>query len=341
MAAFETQFESVQVANFTAFRKLQLDLSPGLNVLIGPNATGKTHLMKVLYAAAAVSAADTDLAEKLVGVFVPHQRRIGRLVTRRQGSAECQVTIHRPQSRLTIRFSSHAQPTSKTPPIVTGLQRWRETPIVSAFIPVKEMLTGGAQLVALYQLRELELEEVYVDIVTRALLPLARGQVDARRQKLLDTLNREMSGKVEVVDDRFFHRSSQGRLEFSLLSEGYRKLGLLWLLIQNRTLLDGSVLFWDEPEANLNPALIGCVIGVLLDLQRLGVQVFIATHSHVVLKEIELRRAGADEVRYVSFFRGDADGVQVETAGRLFELDHDKIRDTYVDLVERDLQLSL
>jgi recombinational DNA repair ATPase RecF len=63
MAAFDTQFESVQLANFTAFRKLQLDLSPGLNVLTGPNATGKTHLMKVLYAASAVSAADTDLAE--------------------------------------------------------------------------------------------------------------------------------------------------------------------------------------------------------------------------------------------------------------------------------------
>ena len=226
MAAFDTQFESVHVANFTAFRKLQLDLSPGLNVLIGPNATGKTHLMKVLYASAAVSEADTDLGEKLVGVFVPHQRRIGRLVTRRQGSAECQVTIHRPQRRLSIRFSSHAQPTSKTPPTVTGLQRWRESPTVSAFIPVKEMLTGGAQLVALYRLRELELEEVYVDSVTRALLPLARGQVDARRQKLLDTLNREMSGKVE-------------------------------------------------------------------------------------------------------------------TAGRLFDLDHDKIRDTFVDLVERDLQMSL
>lgn len=34
------------MVSFTAFRKLQLDFSPGLNVLIGPNATGKTHLMK-------------------------------------------------------------------------------------------------------------------------------------------------------------------------------------------------------------------------------------------------------------------------------------------------------
>jgi len=101
------------------------------------------------------------------------------------------------------------------------------------------------------------------------------------------------------------------------------------------------VLFWDEPEANLNPSLIGCVIDILLHLQRLGVQVFIATHSHVVLKEIELRRVGTDEVRYASFFRGDSDGVQVETGNALLDLTHDKIRDTYIDLLERDLQLSL
>jgi hypothetical protein len=41
--------------------------------------------------------------------------------------------------------------------------------------------------------------------------------------------------------------------EFILLAEGFRKLGLLWLLLQNGTLLNGSVLFWDEPETNLNP----------------------------------------------------------------------------------------
>ena len=46
MAASDTQFQSVHVANFTAFHRLQLDFSPGLNVLIGPNATGKTHFVK-------------------------------------------------------------------------------------------------------------------------------------------------------------------------------------------------------------------------------------------------------------------------------------------------------
>jgi len=35
--------------DFTAFDELELEFSPGLNIFIGLNGTGKTHVMKVLY----------------------------------------------------------------------------------------------------------------------------------------------------------------------------------------------------------------------------------------------------------------------------------------------------
>jgi len=60
----------------------------------------------------------------------------------------------------------------------------------------------------------------------------------------------------------FFLKNKQGELEFTLVAEGYRKLGLLWLLIQNGSLLNGSVLFWDEPETNLNPKLLETVVRI-------------------------------------------------------------------------------
>ena len=50
-------------------------------------------------------------------------------------------------------------------------------------------------------------------------------------------------------------------------------------MIRNGTLQPDSVFFWDEPETNLNPRLFGVVIDVLLELQRAGVQVFLATHD--------------------------------------------------------------
>ena len=87
-----------------------------------------------------------------------------------------------------------------------------------------------------------------------------------------------------------------------------RKLGLLWLLIRNGTLKPGAVLFWDEPETNLNPKLYGVVVDVLLELQRIGVQVFLATHDYVILREIDLQAKEGDKVAFHSLYRSEETG---------------------------------
>ncbi len=46
---------AVQIDRFTAFQNIRVKFSPGLNVFIGANGTGKTHLMKVAYAACDIS----------------------------------------------------------------------------------------------------------------------------------------------------------------------------------------------------------------------------------------------------------------------------------------------
>ena len=114
--------------------------------------------------------------------------------------------------------------------------------------------------------------------------------MEPQRKHLLAILQTAIEGKVTVKNEEFFLRNRQGNLEFSLLADGIRKLALLWLLIQNGTLQSGAVLLWDEPETNLNPKLFGTLMDVLLELQRTGVQVFLATHDYVILKELDLRR---------------------------------------------------
>ena len=83
----------VELEHFTAFSKLGLDLSPGINVLVGANSTGKTHLMKVCYAACDAYLKDAKFADKIVGSFLPSGRSIGRLVRRQRAapvpSSEC------------------------------------------------------------------------------------------------------------------------------------------------------------------------------------------------------------------------------------------------------------
>ena len=70
----------IKLERFTAFEKLDLNLSPGVNTFVGANGTGKTHLMKVAYAACDISKTQLNFAEKLIRVFLPSGRALGRLV---------------------------------------------------------------------------------------------------------------------------------------------------------------------------------------------------------------------------------------------------------------------
>lgn len=337
---------SVKLQKFTAFKDLQVGLSPGVNVFIGANGTGKTHILKAIYAACEITKGHRTFADKILGVFMPSRRKLGRLVHRQRGSAEAALAMVRqlPEAKrkATVRlsFSNHAdRPDSAK---VTGINPWCREPISAVYIPVKEMLANAPGFQSMVSLREAHFEEVYADIVERALLPLLRGPVDGERRKLLRHLQRTMDGKVSVKEEEFFHNSKQGNLEFSLLAEGFRKLGLLWVLIQNGTLLNGSVLCWDEPEANLNPRLVGHMADILLGLQRAGVQIFLATHDYVLLKEFDLRSEDGDEIIFHSLYRSQESGeIEVETVDAYTAIHPNAISDTFADLYDRDLNRAL
>jgi predicted ATPase len=203
------------------------------------------------------------------------------------------------------------------------------------------MLAHAPGFLATASKREIAFEEVYVDIIKKAFLPVLKGPIAANRQKLLATLQRAIEGKVIAKGEHFFLKNSQGELEFTLLAEGMRKLALIWLLIQNGTLLSGSVLFWDEPEANLNPSLMGEVVEIVLDLQRLGVQIFLTTHNYVVLKEFDLRKKKGDAIRYISLYRDEQKAVVASTSDNYIGIDPNAIAGTFSDLYDRELKRSL
>ncbi|MGL5354762.1 MAG: AAA family ATPase, partial [Clostridium sp.] len=42
--------KKINIDNFTVFKTIKMNFSKGINIFIGENGTGKTHLMKMLYA---------------------------------------------------------------------------------------------------------------------------------------------------------------------------------------------------------------------------------------------------------------------------------------------------
>ena len=331
---------------FTAFERLAVMCSPGINVFVGANGTGKTHILKTAYAACDITTSKKSFPEKIATVFLPSGGQIGRLVKRSVGrsSGHAEVCRRSPGSddeiKLRVRITTqHRAPEKAT---VTGAQRWSASELKSVYIPVKEMLSNAPGFRSLYASREIAFEEVYADIVDRALLPLLKGPAGEDRRRILSILEKAMAGKVVVNNEEFFLRNKQGKLEFTLLAEGLRKLGLLWVLVQNGTLLGGSVLFWDEPEANLNPNMMETVVKILLELRRMGVQVFLATHDYILLKELDLQMQDSDKVVFHSLYRDAESGeIAIKSTPDYLQIHPNAIADTFSGLYDRDVQRAL
>lgn len=340
--------DQVKLERFTAFEQFTLKFSPGLNLFIGENGCGKTHLLKVIYAACDVSKGQKSFAEKLNRVFLPSGEQIGRLVKRRSMSTTGSVEVTRTvvvdgQAKaiaLRLSMSNHTKEPAKAT-ISGAFKQWQERALESVYIPVKDMMANAPGFRSLYSLRHIHFEEVYADIIDRAFLGTLKGPTDAPRKKLLEILQQSMEGKVVSKKEEFFLKSAQGELEFTLLAEGIRKLGLLWVLIQNGTLLDGTVLLWDEPETNLNPRLMRTVVQILIELQRMGVQIFVTTHNYTVLKEFDLQLLPQDKALFHSLFRDEQRNVQAASFARYDQLQPNAIDDTLGALADREIRQQM
>ncbi len=319
---------------FTAFADLEVEFSPGINALIGANGTGKTHLMKACYAACDVSKTGDSFAEKLIRVFLPSGRDAYRLLHRGYGGSGSKLEVHIETIKLDASFGILGLRSTMVP------AELEDRAIESAYIPVKEVLANAPGFLSLYRAREIHFEEVYEDILLNVYLPALRQPIDAAHRRMLDSLESVIGGKVTVSGEEFFLSNEQGDLEFSLLAEGWRKLGLLWLLIRNGILQKGSVFFWDEPEANLNPKMFRVVIDVLLELQRAGVQVFFATHDYVILKELDLQMTDKDRVAFHSLYRDETGEIACHTTGRYLDIHPNAIDEAFTELYDREIERS-
>ena len=317
--------KSLSATNLTVFQSAQLSFSRRLNVIVGENGAGKTHLLKLLYAVLAVSAEEhrkpgvqiptksylqTRLADKLVNIFRPDT--LGRLVRRHQGRGRCDVAVGFTDAALDIEFSFATN--SKSEVLINRLpESWVTSS--AAYLPTRELLSIFPNFASVYDGHYLEFEETWRDTCVLLGAPLRRGAREAEMRNLLDPIQEAMGGPIELdKNGRFYFKAPDGRMEIPLVAEGVRKLGMIARLIATGALLQNGYLFWDEPEANLNPRLIKKVARTILDLSENGVQIFIATHSLFLLRELSIslsaQRYKSLHPKYFGLHRG-ADGIDV------------------------------
>lgn len=204
------------------------------------------------------------------------------------------------------------------------------------------MLANAPGFLSLYSNHTIHFEGIYADIISKALYPASRGRRNKIQRELLNLIEAGIGGTIATEGEEFYLKSTDGsgNLEFTLLAEGYRKLGLLFCLVQNEMLTKGSILFWDEPETNLNPNMMELIVKILYKLVDLGVQIFISTHNSMLTSQIKLCEANASTKYHL--FSKDQDGrIKYANFNNLQAMEENPINKAYESLLLKQIKQEL
>ncbi len=330
--------QNLTLTSFTNFRHNKFTFCKGVNVFIGKNATGKTHILKLL--AATVNANNIFLgsvsqskekienlvAESLVYYFKPEQ--LGRLAKRQQGRTTAEVCVEANKKSIEYSFSLN----SKTSVNLVSNSLNKE--LNTLYIPPREMFSLYDGFLGLVKNREVSFDAPYVKLAEALNAPLLKGPRLEGRRVLIEPLEDALKIKVIKENGRFYIKDNSGKMEAHLVAEGVRKLASVMYLILNGELSQKTILFWDEPESNLNPALIKTVALFIKTLAQNGVQLFIASHDYLLTHLLSLyaeypKESKSPEMKFFCLEKNEEGNIDVEEGRTLVDISNNPILDEY------------
>lgn len=338
----------LKLRNFTVFEQADFSFAPGINVFIGENGTGKSHVLKALYAVlkgVRVPQVDEIEAarwqrERLAEVFKVDAGRasaVGSLVRlgEEDDGATLAVTAGQ-QAETVLKIDQSGE-------LTLSEQRW-PTPLDATLLPARDILAMCEGFVSIYEKQRISFDESYRDACLALTQPELKGSAKQAADLLATPLREMLGGSVTLESGRFHVDFGAGKHEAHLVAEGLRKIAALVQLTGNGSIHDGSALLWDEPEANMNPRIIAKLAPALHELAARGVQLFIATHdyllSHKLSLAAEYSTAPKIELKFFSLYHGGPlEPVEVESAPTLAQMSHNAILDEYAQHYEDERNL--
>lgn len=327
--------DRLRLRNFTCFQDQTFEFVENVNVFVGENGTGKTHVMKALYAFQKKQATRRNLPLDQVLRELFQIDTTSELISK--GSGECanaviagvygthdwQIDIPRVPLQGAVKDMKIIQPRPEQP----------------VFIPAMDMIGHTKGLLESANREELDFDSTCLDLVSY--LGSKRKATLRERQEVEAKLREVVTGDIEQDETkRFYLVTEQGRFPMPMVAEGIRKVATLRKLVENNWITQGATLFWDEPEVNLNPKIMDEVVEALLMISRRGVQVFLASHSYVILKELEVKQIPGDKVRYFAFACSE-NGTTVQPADTYLDLYPNAIEEQYASLYNESIQKEI
>ena len=332
----------IEVKDFLAFKgEFTSDFCPGINILIGENGTGKTTLLRCIYLASrrleqakknSAEISPADVAHLFGPLSQESERKIAQIYF-----AETTYSVE-----LTWLGWMKLQPPQSKNPSFEHPPR-TVCPDHVAYIPEKDILEHARGLLTFIEQKQTGFSRIYKDIL------IASMDVPTRKQnKMQKSIGEKIAAIIggtvqwDKSDGSFYTLRTDGsKIPFANEASGFKKLGYLGLLISTGQLEKNSILFWDEPENSLNPELMPDLVNILLELQRQGVQIFIATHSKMLANEFNVSEKGDDKISFISLYKDSDKSIKASADSRFALLTPNKLTEASVEQYEREIEKGL
>jgi len=356
--------DHISIDGFSVFKETEIDFCEGINVIIGSNGTGKTHLLKFLYALLEATGKGNkdnlllDISEENDGshingihpttdliksIFRPYSlAMLLRSNSKRNGG------ICRKRGTVSIRSSSfyykfHVDPIPEGSYAEKCGSTYNGVNIHNGvFIPAKEMLTHST----LYNMNEKYSREMPYDMAYLKIIELARrwklDKTPKIAENIVGKLETLMEGTVVVKEDGSFWMQKKNNLliPFSFEADGLKRFGIIWQLLMNESINPNTILFWDEPENSINPKHIPDMLNIFLELQRHGMQIFFTTHNHNFANHLNEIREYTDIVKFISL-KNTSGTVSIECADNYDDIVHNPITSGELHMYDIEMKRGL
>jgi len=284
---------NIRLNNFGPLLDIQWKNLGLINLVLGGNSSGKTFLLKALYASMKTieeykrgddqrSAAEI-LADKLYWTF--QADKIGELVTK-GAAGSLSFSMNCENKNFSYKFGKDTTKQissleNHVPPRTSN----------SIFLPAKEVLSlHQIILKSREQDKSFGFDDTYLDLARALRQAPQRGKNYKEFSDSRQRLENILEGKVEYDDatGRWQFRKGNQKYPIGVTAEGIKKIAILDTLLSNRYLDTSSIIFIDEPESALHPTAISELLNIIALLAERGIQFFLASHSYFVVKKLYL-----------------------------------------------------
>lgn len=338
------RIKSLILNNCGAVPPLDISSFQNLNLIIGENGTGKTFVLKAMYAAVRAAedykrgndsrAFPEILSERLRWTY--QVDKIGDIVNRNSDSAlefDMFVDILMKNSLIPLTKEIQFSFNKSTRVKVSNAQyNGKESIGNSIFIPAKEIIS---LINVILKSRDFDKSFGYDDTyyeLAKALniTSLSNGQ---KYGDVCAKIAKIMGGKVEFDSktQSWQYIKNGKKLSINITSEGIKKLAIISRLLESGYVTENSIIFIDEIESALHPKAISDLLDIIEFIAYdLGLQVFISSHSYFVIKKmylIALKRKQplpcisltSNVAKYYDMSNGMPDNSIIDESIRLYE----------------------